>query len=327
MLVVALVGLLFVSLSHKWTWSAAAFLLVAVDSARLYATDKCPSKMGQFWAHWAPGIFLCKGGALALVGDGGPLVVHWTIGLLGTLGAVAHFCLEATGMRRYDPRPAPFYIWAHLIAILLEGLAIGSVGSESLLRCFAGKAAVARLRSIRQLLDPVVLTALGILLRYHQHDKSPLGLAWHATFGFLLICIAITQLGSTLVHAVLSHEAAASKLLQSMHSFAWLLSGIYFGMMGVVLYADGGGVHGWMADQGIKAHDANEEGMTYLSLSMVLALFLLCALTILGDAGGKVGGTLGVARGSPTRSQRYGALEQSAQSEGDACGANAVCGL
>lgn len=229
---------------------------------------------GTFTGHWMYMILLLRAGTEALRGDGYPVSVHPVLGVLGTLA----LCFVA-GHEIYVTNMHAFHNYVH-ITIYTTGMAI-ALGASSQLATewYAGAAAALRIRAIRQFLDPALYFSMGLLLVGHQHDRAPLSIYLHTTFGYFLITLGCSCFLCSLVHDMLPAEHLACAAMRRLHAFAWILTGgITFTMCAAQYLTPHGGFKHCLDEFGIKATTDFEEACTYVAATVLGCSFHLALL-------------------------------------------------
>ena len=242
---------------------------------------------GIFTSHWIYMTLLLRAGTEALRGDGYPIRLHPGLGLLAAI-LISFIAVHETLVTHLHA----FHNYVHL-TIYATGLilALSTSTEQAAAACF-GASAAARVRSVRQFLDPSCLFAMGLLLIGHQHDPAPLSIALHTTFGYCLVALGGAIFACSLVHDVFPRASAVCAAMRRLHALGWILTGGITYTMCVAQYftpKPTGGLKSALDALGIRAKTSFEEATTYVAATVLgssvhLALLVLSSPRDPGDA-------------------------------------------
>lgn len=247
----------------------------------------------EYWAHVLFGVVCVAAGAI-VERTGQPVRVHPLQGGLaacifvsllvgeylsvgfGRLHYVAHALLELDCL---------LLTLSAVSESLVARLAAASTRSRTAdARATLQAAALLRVRSARCVIDPCGLAAIGVIFLRHQHDKSPLAIAFHQVqAGLLLVlALAVALVAAAAAQPVAPHSlvvsAAAGPALRALHTLCWFVNGAWLLLMAALMYL-------WPGRRGLhhliySNEDPGEATSVYLALTLLASALAVACLTL-----------------------------------------------
>jgi len=214
-------------LSQRPRLTGALFLVACGIAAFAVLED---GNRPAFWGHVIPGACSLVIGSVGVGSTGLVAVPSLRVGAL--LSSVP-FIGIISGICRMIAQGFHLFKGVHLAGMSVGLLLIGSASVSA--GCTSPQIA-SRVLKARRFFDPICLWSVALIKFQHEHDVRPFAMLWHRSGSLILACTGAIQLADSLAHGSLPEDAAVCVCFRLLHSFCWMLSGLWTTTMAWWIY-------------------------------------------------------------------------------------------